>query len=158
MANLVVSNVPVPQTGVASGMNANFRTIGAAIGAAGWATVVTSTLQPNGLPRESGCTAGFLVLMVTSVPAFAVALTVPAVRRATHSGRSVTAAGLPHRLTVTAQGTRTRERLPKSLAESDTLGFLAATSAAPTAGGRLRRGQRRPPVGAGSEGTCLSRP
>jgi len=34
MSNLIVQAVPMAQTGVASGMNANIRTIGGAIGAA----------------------------------------------------------------------------------------------------------------------------
>ena len=43
MSNLVVQGVPPEQTGVASGMNANIRTIGGSIGAAVMSSIVTST-------------------------------------------------------------------------------------------------------------------
>ena len=56
MAALVVAAVPTSQTGVASGMNANIRTIGGSIGAAMMASIVTSQLAPSGLPKESGYT------------------------------------------------------------------------------------------------------
>ena len=50
MSALVVAAVPPSQTGVASGMNANIRTIGGSIGAAVMASIVTSQLGPSGLP------------------------------------------------------------------------------------------------------------
>ena len=62
MSALIVSAVPPEQTGVASGMNANIRTIGGSIGAALMASIVTSNLEPGGLPEESGYTAGFAML------------------------------------------------------------------------------------------------
>ena len=60
MANLIVASVPASQTGVATGMNANIRTIGGAIGAAVVSGVITANPQANGLPREAGFTTGFL--------------------------------------------------------------------------------------------------
>ena len=66
MSNLVVAAVPQSQTGVASGMNTNIRTVGGAIGSAVLGTVVTSNLQPIGAPYESGYTHGFLLLAITS--------------------------------------------------------------------------------------------
>jgi MFS family permease len=62
MAALVVAAVPHSQTGVASGMNANIRTIGGSIGAAVMASIVTSQIGPSGLPKESGYTTGFAVM------------------------------------------------------------------------------------------------
>ena len=62
MSALVVAAVPASQTGVASGMNANIRTIGGSIGAAVMASIVTSRLGPSGLPEESGYTIGFAVM------------------------------------------------------------------------------------------------
>ena len=82
MSNLVVAAVPQTQTGVASGMNANIRTIGGAIGGAVVATVVTSNLRADGLPTESGYTHGFTVLVVSAVAAAVVAIFVPVVRAA----------------------------------------------------------------------------
>jgi EmrB/QacA subfamily drug resistance transporter len=62
MSALIVSAVPPSQTGVASGMNANIRTIGGSIGAAVMASIVTSQIGPTGLPKESGYTTGFAVM------------------------------------------------------------------------------------------------
>lgn len=84
MSNLVVEAVPQSQTGVASGMNANIRTVGGAIGSAVLASVVTSGALPTGLPVESGYTNGFGLLVVTSALAALVAVFVPVVRARTH--------------------------------------------------------------------------
>ena len=84
MSNLVVAAVPQSQTGVASGMNTNIRTVGGAIGSAVIATVVTSNLLPMGVPTESGYTHGFLLLAITSTAAAVVAVLVPVVKARTH--------------------------------------------------------------------------
>ncbi|AEV86562.1 MFS transporter [Actinoplanes sp. SE50] len=81
MINLIVQSVPRTQTGVASGMNTNIRTIGASIGTALVSTVVTSHPGPRGLPAEAGYTEAFLLLAVASAAAFLVALLVPAGRK-----------------------------------------------------------------------------
>ncbi|MEW1681827.1 MFS transporter [Streptomyces sp. T12] len=62
MSSLIVGAVPPDQTGVASGMNTNIRTVGGSIGAALMTSVVTTDLAPTGLPRESGYTHGFGML------------------------------------------------------------------------------------------------
>jgi len=62
LANAVVAAVPSSQTGVASGMNFNLRTVGGAIGAALMTTIVTSDTLPSGYPTEAGYTAGFAML------------------------------------------------------------------------------------------------
>jgi EmrB/QacA subfamily drug resistance transporter len=84
MSNLVVEAVPQSQTGVASGMNANIRTVGGAIGSAVLASVVTAETLPTGVPVEAGYTHGFTVLVATSVAAALVAVFVPVVRARTH--------------------------------------------------------------------------
>ena len=84
MSNLVVDAVPQSQTGVASGMNANIRTVGGALGGAVLASVVTAGARPDGLPVEAGYAHGFGVLVVTSALAALVALFVPVVRARTH--------------------------------------------------------------------------
>lgn len=84
MSNLVVEAVPQSQTGVASGMNANIRTVGGAIGSAVLASVVTAESLPSGLPVEGGYINGFTLLVVTSAVAAVVALFVPVVRARTH--------------------------------------------------------------------------
>lgn len=84
MSNLVVDAVPQTQTGVASGMNANIRTVGGALGGAVLASVITAGARPDGLPVESAYTNGFTVLVVTSALAALVAMFVPVVKAKTH--------------------------------------------------------------------------
>jgi EmrB/QacA subfamily drug resistance transporter len=85
MTNLIVRSVPARQTGVASGMNANFRTIGGAIGAGLMGSLVTGSLQPDGFPSQSGYTDGFLLLTLFSIAAVAAALIVPSVQGGTRT-------------------------------------------------------------------------
>ena len=77
MSNLVVESVPMSQTGVASGMNANIRTVGGALGGAVLASVITAGLRSDVLPREAGYSHGFLVLALSALAAAVVALLVP---------------------------------------------------------------------------------
>jgi EmrB/QacA subfamily drug resistance transporter len=83
MANIIVEAVPPDQTGVASGMNTNIRTVGGSIGAAVTAALVTSGASPDGLPKESGYTHGFLFLAVASFLGALVALLIPRLRNET---------------------------------------------------------------------------
>jgi dipeptide/tripeptide permease len=77
MSALVVAAVPFSQTGVASGMNVNIRTIGGSIGAAVMASIVTSQLGPSGLPKESGYTTGFTLMAAGLVLAALASLLIP---------------------------------------------------------------------------------
>jgi EmrB/QacA subfamily drug resistance transporter len=81
MSALVVASVPASQTGVASGMNANIRTIGGSIGAAAMASIVTAQLLPSGLPKESGYTTGFAVMTGALVLAALAGLLIPSALR-----------------------------------------------------------------------------
>jgi EmrB/QacA subfamily drug resistance transporter len=81
MSNLIVVAVPPEQTGVASGMNANIRTIGGSLGAAVMASVVTAGAPAGGLPLESGYTHGFLMLAGALALSGLAALLIPSVRR-----------------------------------------------------------------------------
>jgi EmrB/QacA subfamily drug resistance transporter len=81
MSALIVSAVPPSQTGVASGMNANIRTIGGSIGSAVMASIVTSQLEPSGLPRQAGYTTGFAVMAAGLVLAALAGLLMPSARR-----------------------------------------------------------------------------
>jgi EmrB/QacA subfamily drug resistance transporter len=83
MSSLIVAAVPAEQTGVASGMNANIRTIGGSIGAALMASVVTSSPASDGLPREAGYTHGFAMLGVALLIGAFAALLIPVTRRGT---------------------------------------------------------------------------
>jgi EmrB/QacA subfamily drug resistance transporter len=80
MSALVVAAVPADQTGVATGMNANIRTIGGCIGSAAMASIVTSQLAKSGLPLQSGYTTGFAVMTAALVLASVAALLIPAAR------------------------------------------------------------------------------
>lgn len=94
MANLIVGSVPAEQTGAATGMNANIRTIGGSIGASVTSVLVTSRLQPSGLPYESGYTHGYALLAAPCLAATLAALLVPA-RRARLTAGSLRAVGAP---------------------------------------------------------------
>ncbi len=77
LANVVVSAAPAGRVGVATGLNANLRTIGGAIGSAVLASILTQHLLAAGYPEEAGYTVGFLVLAAASGLAGCVALTLP---------------------------------------------------------------------------------
>jgi EmrB/QacA subfamily drug resistance transporter len=77
MSSLIVSAVPSEQTGVASGMNANIRTIGGSVGAAVMASIVTSHLGGGGLPKEAGYTIGFALLAGALIVAAIAAMFIP---------------------------------------------------------------------------------
>jgi EmrB/QacA subfamily drug resistance transporter len=81
MSNLIVESVPANQVGVASGMNANIRTIGGSIGAAVMATIVTSGAAANGLPKDTGYRNGFAFLMVAAILATAACVIIPSAKR-----------------------------------------------------------------------------
>ena len=71
MTNVVVQSVPPTQTGVATGMNSNLRTIGSGIGTALMTAIVTGSagagIGAAAEPTETGYTIGFLVLAAAGV-------------------------------------------------------------------------------------------
>jgi EmrB/QacA subfamily drug resistance transporter len=81
MSNLIVIAVPPEQTGVATGMNANIRTIGGSIGAAVTGTIVTAGVVSGGLPQESGYTHAFAVLAGFGLLASIAVPLIPGARR-----------------------------------------------------------------------------
>jgi EmrB/QacA subfamily drug resistance transporter len=87
MSNLIVAAVPPEQTGVASGMNANIRTIGGSLGAAFMASIVTSGAAPSGLPRDAGYTHGFFMLGAALLLSGLAAILIPTARRDAKSHR-----------------------------------------------------------------------
>jgi EmrB/QacA subfamily drug resistance transporter len=104
MSNLVVQAVPSHQTGVASGMNANIRTIGGSIGAAVMSSIVTSGAHAGGFPRGAGYTHGFAMLTVVAVFAAGAACLVPKTRKGLAGGTS--GETMPHaELGLVAAGT-----------------------------------------------------
>ncbi len=83
MSGVIVAAVPADQTGVATGMNANIRTIGGSIGAAVASAIITSGVAVGLPPHESGYTRGFGFLAAASVLALFAVLLIPPLRRAT---------------------------------------------------------------------------
>jgi EmrB/QacA subfamily drug resistance transporter len=77
MSNIIVDSVPSHQTGIASGISANLRTVGGAIGGALMASVVTARLLPSGHPTDSGYTHGFAMLGAIMVLATGAGLLIP---------------------------------------------------------------------------------
>lgn len=79
LAGVVLSSAPPHQTGVASGMNANIRLIGGAMGSAMMGGVISARTGAGGFPLEVGYRNGFLVLSGLSLVAIGVALLIPRV-------------------------------------------------------------------------------
>ena len=88
MPNVIVESVPAGQTGVATGMNANIRTLGSALGGQVTTSIVTTTIVATSVvstsvvstdsralsyPAGSGFTISFIVLAVVSLGAAVVA-------------------------------------------------------------------------------------
>ena len=101
MSNLIVVAVPPEQTGVATGMNANIRTIGGSIGAAVTGTIVTAGASAGGLPTESGFTHAFAVLAGFGLLA---AIAVPLIPSA-HRGKETVADQAHAELALVPAGT-----------------------------------------------------
>jgi EmrB/QacA subfamily drug resistance transporter len=104
MSALVVAAVPVTQTGVATGMNANIRNIGGSIGAAVMASIVTSRLEPSGLPQQSGYTTGFAVMTGGLVLAAVAGALIPSARRILPTRDTVAQTGIAIGAGATAEG------------------------------------------------------
>ena len=77
MPTLIMAAVPSSQTGIATGMNANIRTIGGSIGTVLVATILGSHPSAAGYPAESSYTWSFVVLLVTMLAAAAASLAIP---------------------------------------------------------------------------------
>lgn len=82
LAGLIIDAVPAGQTGIASGMNANIRTIGGSIGTALMSSIVAARVLPSGLPAEVGYTRGFLLLGAVFGLAALAGLSIPGRNRA----------------------------------------------------------------------------
>ncbi len=80
MSNLVIGAVPESQTGVATGMNANVRTIGGAIGSQLVATILAAGVALGAFPHESAYVVSYLVLGIALLLAGAAALAIPGAR------------------------------------------------------------------------------
>jgi len=81
MTNLIVDAVPSTHTGVATGMNANIRTVGGAIGSQVVTSVITAGVAAGALPHERGYVLSFLVLATGMILAGVAAMFVPSMHR-----------------------------------------------------------------------------
>jgi len=93
MVGLIVQGVPMSQTGAASGMNTNIRTIGGATGTAVVSSLISAHTLPSGVPAEAGFTQAFTVMAVLAAVAVLVALLVPSGRRSSTQKSPGSAAG-----------------------------------------------------------------
>lgn len=89
ITSVVVQSVPPTQTGVASGMNANLRTVGSAIGAAVMTALVTGSTAADGLPTEAGYSDGFVVAGLLSAGALVVTVVAIVLMRASRVAAAV---------------------------------------------------------------------
>jgi MFS family permease len=77
MSTLVMESVPPTQTGVATGMNANVRTIGGSIGSQVVGSLIVGGVAAGQLPHERGYTLSFLVMGLALIGAGVAAMLVP---------------------------------------------------------------------------------
>jgi MFS family permease len=105
MSNLIVAAVPPEQTGVASGMNANIRTIGGGLGSAVMSSIVVSGVRAGQVPHASGYTRGFTLLAAATIVAAIAGTLVPSTLRAAKAALADPAT-MPHaELGLVAAGT-----------------------------------------------------
>jgi MFS family permease len=131
ITSVVVQSVPATQTGIASGMNANLRTVGSAVGAAVMTALVTGAIAPDGLPAESGYTEGFATAGILALAAGVVTLVaVGIMRSARRTAEAETAAAVEAELLVEAEaeaealelvpaGAGEREAVPSGATEGE---------------------------------------
>ena len=79
LSNLIIAAVTPQQTGVASGMNANIRTIGGAVGSAVMGSIVTAHVSAGGFPTSADYSRGFFVLGCVVIVAAIAGLAIPSV-------------------------------------------------------------------------------
>jgi MFS family permease len=98
MTNLIVDAVPSTHTGVATGMNANIRTVGGAIGSQVVTSVITAGVAVGALPHEHGYVLSFLVLAAGMIAAAVAALLLPNAHRRVPVAAAETAEPLAERI------------------------------------------------------------
>jgi MFS family permease len=77
LATLVIENVDISQTGVASGMNNVLRTVGGAFGGQIAATILASDLMAGGYPSEEAFVRAFVMCAVAVFLAFGASFAIP---------------------------------------------------------------------------------
>jgi MFS family permease len=92
LATTILASVPANQTGVATGMNANIRTIGGAVGTAVLSTILAAYATPFGGIEHAGYVAGFLAVGGAMAAAGLAGLLIPAPGDRRDQGRETDAA------------------------------------------------------------------
>jgi MFS family permease len=87
-ASIIVESVPADRTGIATGVNANLRTIGSAVGSAFTTAVVFGSVRAGGTPALDGYTVAWLTLAAGAVVAAIIVLAVRPTRRAATRARA----------------------------------------------------------------------
>jgi MFS family permease len=80
LANAVVASVPETHTSMATGVNANVRTIGGSIGVAAFTSVIAATVSSSGHPTEDGYVSGFVLLGVAALVGGLAGALMPAIK------------------------------------------------------------------------------
>ena len=117
ITSVVVQSVPPTQTGIASAMNANLRTVGSAVGAAVMTALVTGAIAPDGLPAESGYTEGFATAGVLALAAGVVTVVATVIMRAPRRAAEREAERLVDSVVVDAPLTLRAEPIEQEAAE-----------------------------------------
>ena len=81
MASIIVEGVPASSVGIATGVNANLRSIGSAIGSALMTAIVFGSVDAGGRPFESGYDTAWLTIAAVAVLAAVIVAVVPVTRR-----------------------------------------------------------------------------
>ena len=89
-ASIIVESVPADRTGIATGVNANLRTIGSAIGSAFTTAVVFGSVAPGDTPGIDSYTVAWLTIAGAAVVAAVIVLAVRPRRGADAAGKSAT--------------------------------------------------------------------
>ncbi|MBN9190849.1 MAG: MFS transporter, partial [Microbacterium sp.] len=76
MSSIVVQSVPADRTGVATGVNANLRTIGSAVGSALMSAIVFGSTGSDGSPAQTGYDVAWLSVAAMAVLAAAIVMAV----------------------------------------------------------------------------------
>ncbi|WP_125131693.1 MFS transporter [Microbacterium sp. 10M-3C3] len=87
-ASIIVQSVPADRVGVATGMNANLRTIGSAMGSAVTSAIVFGQVDRSGAPRELGYDVAWIVVASLALAAAVVVGTVRTGRRSSETAEA----------------------------------------------------------------------
>ena len=103
LTSVVVQAVPATQTGIASGMNTNIRTIGSSIGVTIMTLIVSGSIGKSGIPSEGGYQTAFLTVAAFGAAAVIVSLVAIALARRVNRVHPIEAVIEHERVETTAE-------------------------------------------------------